>query len=388
MRSRSITLVLAAVCLALVAPTSAVAKPSRPPSPTTVARDLLASQATDLRTVSLDGTTSRVATRLEEGAAQWSPSGDRIAGMVVDLGDRRWDHAIASTRPDGTDRQLVVTADELHAFNTSRGLPRADAYDYGPPFMGGGSWSPDGSRFVFAGQVRYPAHDPGLGEDDLYTYRLFSVAVDTSGRGVPGTLREVLVPTSAPVRDLWPAWSSTGWLVFVRASYVSDGGCWGDPVGQRELWAVRPGDPTTLRRVTDFSEIPHDHAGVTRVEWDPAGTRLVVGGNLDPQGDGHPGGMVRTGDLWLLDVTSGPTSIAVAAARVLRATTGTEWHGTWSPDGRTVAFMEHTAANARDVRSRLLLRDVLTGQERLLLEQTRTYVTTPDWNPAGRSPTW
>lgn len=388
MRTRCATAIVAALCLGLTGTTTAIAKPARPQAPRTVSRDLLVSYSGDLRTVSLEATTQTVAMRLEDLAPQWSPSGHRIAGLVTDLGPERWDHGIATTTPDGNDRQLVVTAGDLNAYNASRGLPPADEFQHGPPFLGGGSWSPDGRTYVFAGLVRYPAHDPTVGDDDLFTYRLFSVSVDDAGRGVPGTLREVLAPTDAPVRDLWPAWSSNGWLVFVRAVYVSDGTCWREPEGQRELWAVRPGQPETLRLLSDFSTIPHTYPGVSRPEWDPAGTRIVVGGNLNPQGDGHPAGMVSSGDLWLLTVASGPASVTETGSQILRGSSGTDWHGTWSPDGRTVAFVEHTAANARDVRSRLFLHNVSTGQEQLLLEQTRKSITYPDWNPAGRNPSW
>ena len=377
-------LTAATVALALLVPAGASAKPTRP-APSATPPDLAVHwvrdvwQPYELRTASLEGSTTTIASGLQtDSRPSWSPDGTRLAIVLRSITDDATDVTLVTLRPDSSDRQVLLTADAFDEVNALRGVASVRALGQRP--FASGTWSPDGSTFVFPGHVRYPAGDPTVLQDDLLVHRLFALDVETSGRGVPTSLREVLAPTETRLTDTAPDWSSNGWLVFVRAPVVDRSG-WMVVEGDRELWAVRPDDPSTVRPLYDLGTLPHDHDDVPVAAWSPDARHVALNTNVTAMNG------ARSGDLWLADVAASSSTIEVTGMHVLRAGATPEWSPTWSPDGVSVAFVERLDAR-RNFRSRLVVRNVTTGQEQVLLDQTNQTVSYPDWNPAGRSPTW
>jgi TolB protein len=179
-----------------------------------VARDPMSAPRLHIDTVRPDGSGRRVLVRQAQFPA-WSADGRRLAYVGVTADGR--DRGIFVAAADGS-RRVRVTRD---------------------PDDGAPAWSPDGRRLVF-----HRARSPGPG---ALVATVYTIRPDGTG------LRRL-------ARGLFPAWSSTDRIAFVRqvarTGRLTDG-----------IFTVRP-DGRELSRVTG-------RAADSAPNWSPHGTRLV-----------------------------------------------------------------------------------------------------------------
>ena len=372
-----VTLATLAGMLTIVAASAEAAPPAKSGAPPAISmewrRDVW--QAPELRTTDVDGNNASVVARdiVRGGRPRWSPDGLRLGGYLRSTTGAQWDRSIMSIWADGTDERLVLTSARFDQFNVSRGLKSAAAKGFGLPFDGE-AWSPDGTALVFSGLARYEG--PSLDDrDDRYQYRIFSVGLD-------GTMVAV-TDGDAEVDDFDPHWSwALDKIVFVRSQTSLCAACEGRPdrVGQPELWAVNP-DGFGLQQITTFGQTGPPSSGegtaLAAPVWSHAADLLAVVGNL--------GVGLYTGDLWILELDH--LSGMAIGSRVLRGEAGVaEWHPSWSPDDGRLVFRRQRAANKRTWNTQIVIVDLATGAENVIVDQTKQVPMYPDWNPITAAP--
>lgn len=377
MSGQRFSILLASLAVALATAAPAVAGPKPPPARAIAVewrRDVW--QPPDVRTMDLQGQNRlTVATDLRRGGrARWSPDGLRLGGYHKPTGNGQWDVAIMSVRADGTDERTVLTAADFDAYNVARGHKAGGEKGFGQPF-GLAAYGPAARSIVFAGVIRYegPTSDP---LDDRYQQRLFVVDLATGA---------ITTATDGDGEhdDFDPYWSwNRGRIVFVRSATSRCSQCEGIPerVGQQQLWTVNP-DGTGLQQLTSFTPetLPSGHGReLAAPVWSPDGNRVAVVGAFTSYS-------LYSGDLWLLNVDAGPV---MTSATALRAAGGTaEWHPAFSPTGNRIVFARLSPANSREERSHIVIVDLATNSDRVIVEQTKQVVFQPDWNPVEPVPT-
>ncbi|MBI3974904.1 MAG: PD40 domain-containing protein [Armatimonadetes bacterium] len=370
-RQLALVAVLAALAVAAVAGTSdheALAARTKPnPGPRAIVvewrRDVW--QPPEIKTMDVNGANVfTVAGDLWRGGrARWSPDGLRLGGYQKRIGDGPIDFTMMSIRADATDEQVILTGPEFDAFNVARGRTSlASSGNFsGSPF-GVAAWSPDGDFLVFAGRVRYP--DPDGGPYDIVPYRIFTVSLD-------GTKTiTALTDEAAEYDDLDPHWSAQGKIVFVS----------GRAGPQQELFAINP-DGTGLQQMTTFGQtgLPSGTGQLLAAPvWSHSGARIALSG-------GHnPGCCDYSGDLWVLDLDG---NLNVTAATVVRGLQGVmEWEPAWSPEDGRLIFTRWRPVNSRQDEHQIVIVNLTTNAEPVIVDQTKQAVLHPDWNPVEPVP--
>ncbi|MDX6480957.1 MAG: TolB protein [Gaiellaceae bacterium] len=159
------------------------------------------------------------------------------------------------------------------------------------------SWSPDGTQIAFA--VAWPSTKVGIW------------VVDSDG-----SHRRQLTTHGGGNTDGFPTWSPDG----SQIAYARGGGIWTVPAAG--------GSPTQL--TSPGSNVDGPYADFAP-EWSPDGTRILF--STDREDPGESGDQI---DLWVINVASASPTPSVA--RLTNTPSRDERNGTWSPDGRFIAY--------------------------------------------------
>jgi hypothetical protein len=302
------------------------------------------------------------------GYPRWSPDGLRLGGYYKDFfdGSDYRDTGLMHMRSDGTDERTILLRSKFEAYNVSRGYLPLCTNDYCYFGLETAAWSmpdaDDGQFMVFAGYLFYPRElftftFPHSSPFDPGRRRLFTVEVDT-GAISPVTERRLAsdIPVGADVSsvlydDFDPHWSwALNKIVFVS-----------DRTGFDELWAINP-DGTGLEQITDFQSVLLEFPA-----WNPTGTAIAVA--VDQGRVPHDHG------LWRVDYPSG-------AATVVRdeAAGVTEEMAAWAPTGDGLVFARYWQGS-RTYTYQIVIVDLMTDNETILVNSTKQAVYFPDWKP-------
>ena len=108
--------------------------------------------------------------------------------------------------------------------------------------------------------------------------------------------------------------------------------------------------------------------------WSHNGGRIGLVGNLAYS-------IANSGDLWVLDIN---TSLQVTGATIVRGDqTVSELMPAWSPNDGRLVFLREQQANSRQYRFQIIILDLGTNAETVIVDQTKQAVFYPDWNPVG-----
>jgi Tol biopolymer transport system component len=295
------------------------------------------------------------------GGSQWSPDGSRLA-YAKQFGDRWYDEAIMTIRPDGTDEQLVVTLEQVDALNVANG--KASYLTFGAQsnqpldyFYQNLAWSPTGQFIVFSAEH----FDTSTGEDGTVYYirrkRLYTVDVAS------GAIARLTPDTGGSLGDGYPHWSAT----LDKIVFLSDRstGNYTHPT----LWVINP-DGSDMREIAD---LPGDYA--LYPTWNHRGDQIAVSVAGDVEGP-------YDRDLWILDI--GLTEKGepfVSGGQVLPGDPlGAEMAVSWSPDDAQLVFAR-TVRSKRNVAYQIVKLDLATLTETVLVSDKSAYLVSPDWCP-------
>jgi Tol biopolymer transport system component len=200
----------------------------------------------------------------------WSPDGGWIAATELgsfESGERR----LVVLRGDGSQLRRLPPLTSVRDREGGRTQTESNP-----------SWSPDGSRLVFAGERGFDDLDNRRSNIDIYV-----VGADGTG------LRRL---TRARAGDDDPVWSVRGRIAFTRTRR-----------DRQDIYTIRP-NGSDLERVTD--------RGGTEPSWSPDGTQLAF---------------ARRGSIYVVG----------ADGRGLRRVTRRDGDNqpVWSPDGTRIAFI-------------------------------------------------
>jgi TolB protein len=248
------------------------------------------------------------------GCGGESPAG--AESKIAFVTSRDGDYAVYGMRADGSG------VGRLSAQPDSDDLRRTPAQAF---FQVEPSWSPDGTKIVFASRRDGRSHIYVMSADGSGTRRLTSGKHDDSapawspdGRSIAfsrdNTLY-VMTPTGKQLRRVTrtvggeegePAWSPDGtWIAFERRQ----GG-----FTNREIWRVRP-DGGDLQRLTRLEAASYGPA------WSPDGKRIVFSSNTND--DRYQIYEIGSDGKGLKQLTFQP---------------GEYFDPSWSPDGKTLLF--------------------------------------------------
>lgn len=232
----------------------------------------------ELYTMHLDGTGLKRLThhKGDDHYVRWSPDGSKIAFIA---------------NRDGENKLYVMDADG------SASRPLATTKIVSPP-----SWSPDGTRLVYAalvkGELPKPGESPRMPKPGELDTEIFIIHADGAS---PVNLSD------HPGMDGSPVWSPDGTRIAFSSNRHDIQNMFG-----RDIYTIRP-DGTGLERITN-------DLNASVQDWSPDGSRLAFGSRKD----GNP-------ELYLMDADG---------SDVVNLTNHEEmdFYAAWSPDGSRILF--------------------------------------------------
>jgi hypothetical protein len=305
--------------------------------------------------------------------ARWSPDGLRIGGYkrwnrgATSGNDSGYHQSLMSICADGTDEQVVVSYQEVDAFNVLSGLPSAadseSEWELQGAAFGYADWSPDGCYMVFSARAFHIPAWPHGGN----SFRLLYVVDLSKEPYEQGHLRLLTSPeglTFSQGGDYYPFWSwSLNKIMFSSVRGRND--------GNMDLWVINP-DRTGLRKLMDYDDYVGVYGGFYSAKaWSRSG-------DVQDPDDPNDGASL----LCLSSVTEGPLLVNVDLSQPdpVRAVTTLNTGGlpgNFSPDDTRLVVED----------AGIVVLDLLTGDEQVIVQQVgNSTVGCPDWKPASPSP--
>ncbi len=299
---------------------------------------------------------TRVSRLASEHLPTWSPDGTRLAFLGF---TGRKDYEGAWYVRDLGTGEVVRISDEGQSVSVSNG---------------GASWSPDGTKLVFAMGSPVDEWLIDYYVRDLTTGELQIISTDSEGNRV----------SSSGTTSVGPRWSPDGTrIAFVSSApelVPNDTNRAGDVFVKdlRDGSIQRASTSSAGAQANDSSGDTSDHPtsfGFGNLSWSPDGARLAFvskATNLAP-------GPQSQYSVFIKNLTSGETDLLnppkIRGNRGDRST----WSPAWSPDGTRVAFM---AYRARKSDFELYVQDLNSGRNRLV--GRRLFSAGPAWAPDSR----
>ncbi len=222
-------------------------------------------------TMKADGTDRTKIAAPRTTSAAFSPSGARIVYVEFRATPRRVNGAIYTIRTDGTRKRLVLASRGVREALGSRGVPETPTY------------SPDGSRIVFAGK---PPHR---------SWGIWTIRPDGTGLR-PVTTNPPSTDIHNPRTDHFPDWSPDGRQIeFVRYTDCDDRFCSGP------IKFIRP-DGSGIHGNREISVPSRDEGGTRSFRYAPSGDRLVSSATEAPEGIPY---IPQCGDIFTVPVIGG-----------------------------------------------------------------------------------
>jgi len=295
------------------------------------------------------------------GRPQWSPDGSRLA-YAKQFGDRWYDEAIMTIRPDGREEQTVVTLQEVDDAIVPDGGNKASYLTLGSrtnqplEYFDDLVWSPTGQCIVFSARYYIYGTDPqGVVHYNLRR-RLCTFDCET------GAIT-MLTPESGGADDAHPHWSATlNKIVFLsdRSTRTSI---------HRTLWVINP-DGTGMREIAD----PGGDYTLSPT-WNHRGDQIAVSVGGEEEGP-------YDRDLWILDIgltTEGEPY--VTGRRILPGDPlDAETAPSWSPDDTQLLF-SRAIRTKRGAIDQIVKLDLATLTETVLVSDKSKWLASPDWCP-------
>ena len=284
---------------------------------------------------------------------QWSPDGSRLA-YAKQFGDRWYDEAIMTIRPDGTDEQMVVTLQQVDAVNVADGN-KVSYLHYGSrtnqplEYFDDLAWSPTGQFIAFSARYYTSSTDADGNVHYSLRRRLYTVDVAT------GEIARLTPDSGGVVGDGYPHWSTTlDKIVFVsdRSTRVYT---------YTTLWVVNP-DGTGLQEFADLGR-----GYVLFPTWNHLGDQIAVS---------------FRDDLWILDIglTDEGEPYVTDSRVVCGDPVDEETAPSWSPDDTQLVFAR-TVHTKRGTTDQIVKLDLATLTETVLASDKRKWLDSPDWSP-------
>lgn len=244
----------------------------------------------------------------------------------------------------------------------------ADNFSYGNP-----SWSPDGSRLAFS------SNRGGQNQIHVYWVATQTVAQITKVPSSPSqfawspdgqqlafsmtvaaqksAFEKAIKKPKKPEKAQWAAAAR----VIERAAYQQDGA--GILANSYRHIFVVPSEGGSARQLTHGN---FNHGG--RLAWQLDGSGIIFSANRHPNWEYQP----NESDLW---------HVALANAELTQITSaaGREWNPVFSPDGKTLAFLQRNNQQVPYQNSRLTLLNMAEQSQQQLLTELDRAVEDPYW---------
>jgi Tol biopolymer transport system component len=274
------------------------------------------------------------AVQKDEASHLWLAEDD--AGDPVQLTDGDGSEFVPTWSPDGTRIVFAAAANpeddyDLWVINADgTGLDQlTDTDDVGE---GPASWSPDGTQLVYT-------HTTGEAEGDI---RVIDLDNPDAGSQVVADLGD------------WVDWSPDGRTIL----YTGDSGSG----GQLFTVPVNGGDPTALE--------PDGPTEAYEASWSPDGSQIAF---IAPSGDSDsPDPAAWNEDIWVMNADG-------SEARLVVTTTGNDhWVPAWSPDGGSLMY----SADGEENEGELARVDLKSGEVTVLTDND-VHDLMPSWRHHG-----